>query len=136
MSEIWERWNPIELSEKMDKACYAQVLDMNEFEINLIFDNTDNILNIKFLNTILAYQNIDEGKRLRMLEYLSENYDSQFYAEWTLFKIKNSSYLKWFHNESAGVHKNEDVCHYVLLTSNDVVDILSIYEPNVVIKQI
>jgi len=133
MKEYWKRWNPIKLNKDMYKACYAQVIDIDGLEINLVFNATEDLLNIKFVNTVLAYQNIDEGRRLKMLEYLSNNYDSQFYAEWTLFEIENSSYLNWFHNESFGIHKDEGISHYMLLTENDVIDILSAYEPDVVI---
>lgn len=129
MKEIWERWTPIELDKNMYKACYVQLIDFEGLEIHLVFNDTEDLLNIKFVHPVLAYQNIDEGRRLKTLEYLSENYDSQFYTDWTLFEVKNSSYLTWFHTESFGINEDENVFHYLILTENDVVDILSLYKP-------
>ncbi|WP_137662750.1 hypothetical protein [Enterococcus hulanensis] len=131
MKEIWERWTPIELDKNMYKASYVQLIDFEGLEIHLVFNDTENLLNIKFVHPVLAYQNIDEGRRLKTLEYLSENYDSQFFTDWTLFEVKNSSYLTWFHTESFGINEDEKVFHYVILTENDVVDILSLYKPRI-----
>lgn len=133
MKEVWKKWLPIELTRDMYKACYSEVTDIDGIEIDLVFNDTGDLLKIKFENSVLAYQNVDEGKRIKMLNYLSDNYAKEFYAEWTLFIVENSSYLKWFHDESMGIYKDENVCHYVLLTENDVVDILSVFEPCVTI---
>ncbi|WP_338464919.1 hypothetical protein [Shouchella rhizosphaerae] len=45
---------------------------------------------VKFEKGVLSYRNTDEGSLLRKLNYLEQQYGSDFYSEWTLFKVINS----------------------------------------------
>jgi len=69
-----------------------------------------------------------------MLEFLDQHYGGDFYSKWPLFKVKNSNYLKWFHKESNNIYELDTVEHYVFITSDDVVEILSKYPPKITIR--
>ena len=135
MKEVWKRWSPTIFNESMHKACYAVVKDTEELEFNLVFNDTDDIVKIVFQYGVLSYQNTDEGKRLRAINYLVDNYDDDFYGDWTLFEVEKSSFLNWFQEENYGIYQDDEIKHLVLLTSNDVVDILTDYEPKVSIVE-
>lgn len=85
-----------------------------------------------FDGLVLSYRNSDEGSQMRMLEHLHQHYAHLEYGNWTLFKMKNSSYLEWFAQESLERYEGiVEVEHYVFLTSNDVIEVLSADSPTI-----
>ncbi|EOI3548766.1 hypothetical protein NMY27_21435 (plasmid) [Cronobacter dublinensis subsp. beijingensis] len=46
-----------------------------------------------------------------------------------IYIVDRSSYMKWFAEQSAGIHDTEEITHYLIATSDDVIDILSSVEP-------
>jgi hypothetical protein len=131
--EQWERWIPI--SGLPSKIYNDTFIDSKEGVILEFSDETDKKkIVVKFEGGVLSYRNTDEGSLLKKLNYLDQQYGTDFYSEWTLFKAKNSEYISWFLEESSGIYESNQVEHYVFLTSNDVIEILSTYTPSVVIK--
>ncbi|WP_051545946.1 MULTISPECIES: hypothetical protein [Exiguobacterium] len=67
-----------------------------------------------------------------ILEHLDRDYAHLEYGNWTLFKMKNSSYLEWFAQESLEQYEGMgEVEHYVFLTSNDVIEVLFVDPPTI-----
>ncbi|EPP0239910.1 TPA: hypothetical protein HIT55_000314 [Escherichia fergusonii] len=48
-----------------------------------------------------------------------------------IYRIVNSTYLTWFTMQSCEIHKNIIIEHYVIATSNDVIDVLSTVSPQI-----
>lgn len=48
-----------------------------------------------------------------------------------IYRVVNSSYLAWFTMQSCEIHKNNMIEHYVIATSNDVIDVLSTVSPQI-----
>ncbi|MDI6457934.1 hypothetical protein QL193_21280 [Cronobacter muytjensii] len=46
-----------------------------------------------------------------------------------LYTVDSSGYMKWFAEQSAGIHDGEEITHYLIATSDDVIEILSSVEP-------
>jgi hypothetical protein len=128
--EIWKHWNPIQ---GMAVKFYKKSLVDNTQGLILTFQDTlsDKKLIVTFGKGTLSYRNTDEGSLLEMLHYLEKNYKTDFYGKRSLFEVENSEYIKWFLRESSGVYTNEEVKHYVFLTSDDVIEVLSLYAPDV-----
>ena len=131
--EHWEKWIPI--NGLPSKIYNDSFIDSKE---GIILEFSDEKhkkkIVIKFEDGVLSYRNTDEGSLLKKLNYLDQRYGTDFYCEWTLFKVKNSEYINWFLEESFGIYKPNQVEHYVFLTPNDVIEILTTYTPSVVIK--
>ncbi|TCS93246.1 hypothetical protein [Hazenella coriacea] len=87
----------------------------------------------KFEEGVLSYRNTDEGSLIKKLYYLDQHYDTAFYSEWTLFKVKHSDYLGWFLEDSSGIYESNKVEHYVFITPNEVIEIISANLPQVII---
>ena len=68
---------------------------------------------------------------MKMINFLDEKYGTEFYAHWGLFEVTDSAYLEWFNQESYNIYKCCDIKHYVFITPNDIIDILSTYEPTI-----
>ncbi|HHY71641.1 MAG TPA: hypothetical protein GX497_00130 [Bacillus bacterium] len=131
--EHWERWIPIN---GLPSKLYNDTFIDNKEGIILEFsDEKDKSkIVVKFEEGVLSYRNTDEGSLLKKLNYLDQQYGTDFYSEWTLFKVKNSEYIKWFLEESSGIYEPNQLEHYVFLTPNDVIEILTTYTPSIVIK--
>lgn len=133
MVENWIRWFPLDnIPEKMHIE--SLVDDVNG--TLLLFKNDDDSIAIRvnFEESILSMRSTDEGRRLRTLHYLTENYGTDFYTKWTFFKVKNSDYVRWFNEETYNMYESYDIEHYVFLSPDDIVEVLSTYEPDVVMK--
>lgn len=50
---------------------------------------------------------------------------------WPLYAVEKSSYLEWFHSVSYGIRKHNKIKHFSIITSNGVMDILSLDAPEV-----
>ncbi|KXG10247.1 hypothetical protein AT864_00838 [Anoxybacillus sp. P3H1B] len=131
--EHWERWIPINgLPSKLHNDTFV---DNKEGIILEFSDEKDKKkIVVKFEEGVLSYRNTDEGSLLKKLNYLDQQYGTDFYSNWTLFKVKNSEYIKWFLEESSGIYEPNQLEHYVFLTPNDVIEILATYTPSIVVK--
>jgi hypothetical protein len=130
MMETWKKWDPInDVSTKF----YKESLFDSKGEVILVLQEeiSGRKLIVTFDRRILSYRNTDEGSLLEMLYYLEQNYGRDFYSKRSLFEIENSEYIKWFLKESSGIYTKEEVKHYVFLTSDDVIEILSTCAPTV-----
>ncbi|WP_379053287.1 hypothetical protein [Metabacillus endolithicus] len=128
MKEIWERWEPVH---SFPKRIYLQSLIDNKNGLTLLFETGDDkTIAFNFDSGVLSYRNTDEGVLYQTLRDLDKEYGGEFYSNWSLFKVKNSSYLNWFKKEGCGKWDyQDDVKHYVFMTSDDVVEVLSNYLP-------
>ncbi len=79
------------------------------------------MLRIHFGCSVFAYRVIDEGDHLLTA-----------YSNVGLIAIvKNSEYLEWFHRESCGVRKGQNLKHYAIHTTNECIDIIDSKLPKI-----
>ncbi|PLR81430.1 hypothetical protein CVD25_20300 [Bacillus canaveralius] len=131
--EHWERWIPIN---GVPSKLYNDTFIDSKEGIILEFSDEKNKKKfvVKFEDGVLSYRNTDEGSLLKKLNYLDQQYGTDFYSEWTLFKVTNSEYINWFLDECSGIYEPNQVEHYVFFTPNDIIEILTTYTPSVVIR--
>ncbi len=131
--EQWERWLPLN---GLPPQLYNESFIDNKEGVILEFsdESEKRTITVTFDKGVLSYRNTDEGSLIKKLSQLDDQYGVEFYSEWTLFKVRNSSYIDWFLDESSGVYKQDQIVHYVFLTPDDVIEILSSYEPSVMMK--
>lgn len=48
-----------------------------------------------------------------------------------MFKVVKSEYLEWFGQETYNMYNDYSIVHYVFLTCNDILEVLSTYEPQI-----
>lgn len=99
--------------------------DYEGFRIIVRGDGDTNLFRFKFDNYI-AYRNSDEGARLKSLNLFPN--DSR---EWCLFQSNNSEFIDWIVSESSGIYLKESITHYYFATPNDIVEVLSLDEPEI-----
>ena len=121
---MYKKWIPID---GIPKRLFCEAIhdDYEGFRILLRGeDNSSSMLRITF-ESLLAYRNIDEGNRLKTMEQAT-NFGSS-----SLYIVEDSTWIKWFNEESYGIHKSNKIIHYAIYTPNDCIDVLSEYEPKI-----
>ncbi|WP_143063157.1 hypothetical protein [Propionispira arboris] len=80
MIEEWKRWIP---SKELSLKMYMEKVIDDKKGLQLFCQSKDEKITIKicFENFVLSYRNTDEGRRLKMLKFLTEKYGKEFYAE-------------------------------------------------------
>ena len=121
MEEKYERWDPI------------RDLPNNPFFYEMYFkkgtlivllkqsDLADRCLKIEFSNP-LGYRIVNESGRLKTL-------DRQ--VIYTFCKTDASKFLQWFNGESYGMFDNLAKDHYMVCSSDNIIDVITNQEPKV-----
>lgn len=121
---IYSKWEPIEdIPARL--SCEGLHHDYEGFRILLKGPGPDSATFRIIFDPTLAYRNIDEGDLLKTIHEMPDP------GIFSLFTVDSSTWLKWFHEESYGIHKDENIVHYAIYTVNDCIDVLSAFEPTV-----
>lgn len=120
--DFYEEWTPVN----------AGFLEFYLYELNEGFEGLKIVLREigastrgleLFYSSFLGYRVVDESGRLKTL------YENNTF---TSFNITSSSeFLDWFKEESRGMYNDNDLKHYSIVSSNKIVDIISIGDPNI-----
>ena len=74
-----------------------------------------------FYSSFLSYRVTEESGRLKTL------YENNSLGAYNI--AKDSSFLRWFNEESHGVFSEEVLLHYNVISSNKIIDIVSSHPP-------
>lgn len=72
-----------------------------------------------------SFRVTDEGDLLRMQDDLNGQMITGIYA------VEGSHYLAWFNEQSANIHDGDNITHYLIVTGDDVIDVLSSVSPTI-----
>ena len=129
MQELWTQWKAKE--GLANKYSISDIIDGYEgLKIILTQDFSDISIEILFKSSF-AYHVAQEGLRLRTISTLNKQYNSEFYSQWTFFKVTNSKYLHWLSEESNTLADSYELMHISIITDNDIVDIAASNEPKI-----
>ncbi|MEY0536174.1 hypothetical protein AB7303_19040 [Providencia rettgeri] len=91
--------------------------------LSLTLSKPDELFTLSF-EWVYSFRVTGEGDLLKM----QEHFDGQMTTG--LYKVENSSYLKWFHEQSANIH-DDVIEHYLIVTIDDVIEVITSAEPSV-----
>lgn len=131
MDELWERWEP---TTEISKKYYVDSIIDNIQGLRIILSdakNEDSKIVIVFDNSVHAYRSTDESYRQKILNYIDEKYGTEFYSEWTLFKVNKSEYFEWICNQSFGITESEELSQFSIIAVDSIIDIIASYEPKI-----
>ena len=133
--EKWKNWLPLS---NMPFLSHIKSVLLDGKGLTIIcFDNEKkNKIIFKFNGTIYTYRFTEEGSFLKTFDYLNKNYSKPFVHGTSLFEVENSKYLKWFKEESYDAWNVDEFKHYVIYTSDDILEVLSPYPPEVEIENV
>jgi len=73
-----------------------------------------------------SFRVTDEGDLLKMQDDLEGKMITGVYI------VEGSNYLSWFNEQSANIHDGDLINHYLIVTGDDVIDILSSVSPTII----
>jgi hypothetical protein len=119
-----QRWIPLE---EIPEKLFLEGLhdDYEGFRLLLKGSGNSKTLRISF-EFVLGYRNFNESERLKTLNSIPE-----LGKNWSLFIIKNSAFINWLIDESYNKYSEEELNHFVIATPDDVVEVISLNEPQV-----
>ena len=135
-NEDWIVWNPQNINAEIVSGAYDVEIANEEDNLRFTVYCENSIVDVCFHCVVPMYLYSDEG--MRMAAYMpvqEKNNDRAYLGKWFLYKIENSDFMKWAVKESCGFYSEEDLLHFCIVTENDIVDILSLGEPTVVVRE-
>lgn len=113
-------------------------INQNKDKLHIIYytyNATGDILqsiHINFMmNSILSYLHTDESERFRTISQLLYEQEHNNLQKSCIYEIKNSDFIRSIKESSKGKIDISNLKHYLLLSDNDVIDILSLSSPHI-----
>lgn len=96
----------------------------------IILDDEENIVEIFFDGVPSLIRIATEGIRMRTWGEIQLKYqDKFFFRNCFFYQVKNSKLTKWAIEESCNFYDSEQLNHYCIVTSEELIDILASFEP-------
>ncbi|MDH6366684.1 MULTISPECIES: hypothetical protein [unclassified Breznakia] len=127
--EKWIKWSPVSI----EKGSYVvDELVQNTKHTKIVLRKEEMLVEILFNGIVLGLRNVDEGQRINtiMANQKLQN-DRYYFSDWPFYKVENSSFASWLEKESCGIYTVDEIIHIVIVTIDDVIDILTTYEPDI-----
>lgn len=129
-NEYWQKWQP--LNEFPNKIWLESLLqDRNGLKIQFDSENNKKI-DIFLGKAALTCRMTDEGDMLQSINYWSEEYGDDLFT-WPIYKSNNSSFVRWFNEESCEKFADKNIEHYVFFTEDDIIEVISAIAPQIII---
>lgn len=126
---IMKKFVPHDLNLDMPYGIELYLSEVKDNKSGLAFLFTDPSsmfqVEVKF-DSHLMYRVSDESYRLKRTSELPE---FSF-----VMKADQSSFIDWFHEESLNIYTKDRIYHFLILSSDDVIDVLSYEEPSITLK--
>lgn len=101
-------------------------LESERYAVEILFDGIP-----------VMFQEAVEGMRMNTWGSVQERYGDRYYFRYVFFfEIKNSKLVKWCIKESCGFYNENELKHFCIVTSEEMIDVVSTFEPEVSITHI
>lgn len=129
-------WNPN--SEIPQKLLGLEKYEWNENGFCITLSDDERLI-IKFcFNLAMSFRSTNEQMMLRFRDSYGELRDNDFpkYV-WSLFKMKNSDYIKWFNEQHLNLYENisSNMEHYVFVTEDEILEVINDKPPTILIEK-
>lgn len=129
--ERWERWNSHDLVAD-DYELKSLVQDWEG--LTLVFLGLKTEVTIVYHEQFLSFRSCDESDRWKTVDTVLADHGKNFFRNWLVYKISESSYASWFAQETFDSTTVDEILHLAFVTANDVIDVLSLREPSITIS--
>ncbi|MCL2425182.1 MAG: hypothetical protein FWD05_02480 [Oscillospiraceae bacterium] len=129
MHEEWVKLSPT----NVPKGEYVVTeLIQNVSGLKIILEGNKNIVEIFFDGIPRLLRDSDEGLRMRTWGEVQLKYnDTSFFRDCFFYEVKNSNLSKWIEEESGTFIRANELTHYCIVTSAELVDIVTTFEPTI-----
>ncbi|WML52221.1 hypothetical protein RCG17_22970 [Neobacillus sp. PS3-12] len=128
-------WNP--KSEIPLKLLELEKYEWNETGFSITLCADERLIRFSF-NFVMSFQSTNEQMMLRFRDSYGELRDKKFsnYV-WSLFKVKNSDYIKWFNEQHLNRYETiaSNVEHYLFVTEDEILEVINDHPPTIHIEK-
>lgn len=100
------------------------LVDEGELSIFVSQSGSDENLKISF-SSVYSYRNTNESYRLKT------SFVREGKIPTLLSIVENSTFLRWFQEESQYIYSEENLRHFMIFTNEEVIDVISNIDPDV-----
>ena len=133
---LCEEWIKCDVA-KSDTSFIVTSLIQGFDSTRIILDDEKKIVEIIFEGYPPVLRSTDEGIRMRTWNEVQEKYkDKAYFRGCFLYYVQNSKLIEWAVEESCGFYEKDRLKHYCVVTSTDLIDVLTGVEPKIVVKEV
>ena len=127
LNENWVRWNPTHISEG-NYIVTKLIQDIDGTKVMVADEH--HAIEVLFDGVTPIVRSSVEGIRMRTWGEIQLKYsDKSFFRNWFLYQVKNSMLSQWAEEESCGFYEKEKLKHFCIVTGEELIDIVSTFEP-------
>lgn len=125
-----EEWIRLEQGVIPEGQFIVESLIQDSDGTKVILDDEKNVVEIFFDGIPTLIRSTTEGIRMRTWSEVQLKYQNKFFFQkWFFYQVKNSKLSKWAIEESCDFYEEEQLNHYCIVTSEEVIDILAGFKP-------
>ena len=96
--------------------------------LTICLENEQQVLNLNWNGIVDRYCRSTEESRFAFISDEWQKIKTNF-KDWMFFLMKKSQYRDWFYSEYGEFAEEDEFTHYMIVTPNFVLDIISAFEP-------
>ncbi|MGG3453571.1 hypothetical protein [Paenibacillus rhizolycopersici] len=128
--DMQEEWIRLEQGVIPEGQFIVESLIQDSDGTKVILDDEKNVVEIFFDGIPTLIRSTTEGIRMRTWSEVQLKYQNKFFFQkWFFYQVKNSKLSKWAIEESCDFYEEEQLNHYCIVTSEEVIDILAGFKP-------
>jgi hypothetical protein len=112
----------------LDRPEIVDLVDANGLRLRL--RSHDSPLIVATFGGYQAFRKRDESFAGKTIDILVGSIRPENRFHW-LYELHESEFLDWFEDESLGIVAGPDLRHYMIVTANDIVDVISTEPPSI-----
>lgn len=125
-SKIVGEWNPVQVPKE---SFELEAINYDNKGLLIRLESNQTVVTIHFSGVIEGFRTTDEGNRWKTISEILSNHNKGIFAGRIIFKVSESDFSKWIESESFTFIKKDDVTHYLIVTNNDLTDVLAYEDP-------
>lgn len=98
----------------------------------IILNNDEHIVDLFFDGIPVLLRSAIEEIRMRTWGSVQSKYNDRYiFRKSFFFEVRNSELVKWCVEEGCGFYEEHQLKHYCIVTSEEMIDIVSTFEPEI-----
>jgi len=132
-----EEWIRLEQDVIPEGQFIVTSLIQNADGTKVVLDDEKNVVEISFDGIPSLVRSATEGIRMRTWSEVQLKYNNKsFFHNWFFYQVQDSKLSKWAIEESCNFYEEEQLKHYCIVTSEEVIDILASFKPIVKVSKL
>jgi hypothetical protein len=132
MREHVFKWIP---DEKVMAGFYELKYIKDDFDsLCVCLDNQEQVIILNWDGIVESYcRTTEEGR----FAFIADEWQKikKCFPDWAFFLMRKSDYREWFYSEYGDFAEEDEFTHYMIVTDNFVIDVISAFEPIVTISK-